>query len=573
MAEAPRSVPRLELDVDAAVQRAAGDLAARSRAEEEAGLPEVEAALRSAFSRFELLRDCEAAQDEVARAARAVARLAKRAADHPDADEAAPRASALERGAAALRVEGERGEAEALALEAAERWVEAADDERAEAKSMFLRASEAFVAATRFDRAAGTYARAVSLGEDPFGPSRGLAPSAGAHRIKLVVLLLAARKGAEARAVNDALIEDLTRRFEGKVARVEFEEAYDRARALSEAHLLAGNKAGERQARVGAIDLAVALIKRDAKDAASGASAEASIGWAGAALTEALRTRDDPMFLDTWRRVSRAVADAALAFLSDASDAKRCAEGVRLLFDAGRRFQLQGDEAAAEECHLRGIEVSPKYSPPDRRPLDEAAFGLFLLKGRRADPEQAEVHMRNAQALAKSLIQAAGVSEDHPTARLRQLAFREAYFRRKGDLKHHRETLEIMAVAASEGAALALPQGAALFAAGRFGPARAAFDEAVAYLERAGGPEALARRALHARSLCYALAPEGDPPESAPEYFARRAAPFDPAALGFEWPRIERALTEMDPPAEFSTAMDALQFVKGRAPKARASGG
>ena len=570
MAEAPRAVPKLDLDVPQEVALAAARFEQLARAPDGAALADLEAALSAAYARFEVLRDCEAAAEEVAAAARAVARLATRATTHPDADEAAPRARALERAAVAMRAAGIEGEALTFYAEAAERWLEAADDERKEAKALLLRASDAFVRAKLFERAAGTFARAVTLGEDPFEPARGAAPSSGAHRLKLAVLLVAAGKEAEARAVNDALTEELTRTFEKKIARAEMDVAYDRARALAEAHALAGNKAGERQARVGAIDLAVALTKRDAKDGAVSASAADSLAWSNAALTEALRARDDALFLETWRRSTKALAEAGLSLLSDASRPQRCGEGVRLLFEAGRRFQLGGDEAAADECNRRAFEVSPKYSPGDRRPLDEANFGLFLLKGRAADPEQAEVHLRNAQALAKSLIQAAGVSEDHPSARLRQLAFREAFYRRKGDLRHHRETVEIMAVAAAEGAADALNRAAGLFRLGRTAPAGEAFGEAVAYLERASGDDALLRRALHARSLCHALAPGGAPPETAAAFFARRAAPFDPAALGYEWPRIERALAEMDPPAEFATALDALHFIKGRAQKSRA---
>lgn len=573
MAETPRAVPKLDLDLAPEVARAAAALEEQARAPDGAPLTAVDAAHLSAFARFELLRDCEADPETVAAAARLVARLATRAATHPDADAPKPRAAALERAAVAMRAAGVEGEARSFYAEAAERWLEAADDEKKEAKAMLLRACDAFVGALMFERAAGAYARAIALGEDRFEPARMLTPSSGAHRLKLAVLLLAARKDSDARAVNDALTEDLTHSFEKKVARSELEDAYDRARALAEAHLLAGNKAGERQARIGATDLALALVKRDAKDGVVTASAPEAFAWADRALTEALRARDDALFLETWRRASRALAEAGIALLSDASRPQRCGEGVRILFEAGRRFQLAGDAAAADECTRRAFEVSPKYSPADRRPLDEANFGLYLLKGRAADPDQAEVHLRNAQALAKSLIQAAGVSEDHPSARLRQLAFREAFYRRKGDVKHHRETIEIMQVAAAEGAAESLARAAGLYRIKRFHPAAEAFGEALAYLERSGGDEQLLRRTLHARSLCFALAPEGVPPEAAPAYFARKSAPFDPAALGYEWPRIERALYDMDPPAEFSTALDALQFIKGRGPKGRAASG
>ncbi len=566
MAETPRAVPRMAIEVDAEVPRVAESLERSARLKDAASLSDVEGALQAACKRFDLLRDTDRPAGQLRAAAEDVARTARRAADHPDADVAAPRASALDRGAAALLAAGLSSDARGLSFEAAERWIEAAEDEKATARAHLLRASDSYVRAGRFDRAAGALARAVTIEEDRYTAARAVTPTAGAHRLKVVLILMAAGKDAEARAVNDALCEDLKRRFDRKVARAEFDEAFDRARALAEASALAGNKAGERQARVGAIDLAIALTRRDAPR-----GAERAIAWADAALTEALRTRDDALFIETWRRAARALLEAALSLLEEAAAPQRRSDGVRLMFEAGRRFQLARDEAASDECHTRAYEVSPKYSTPERRPVDEMAFALYLLKGPRADPERAEVHLKNAQALAKSLIQAAGVNEDHPSARLRQLALREAFFRRKGDLKRHRETVEISHVAASEGAAQALERAAALYRASSFASARDSLDEAVGYLERAGETGDLMRSALFARSLCHALAPAEVAPEPADSYFARRSAPFDPVALGWEWPRIQRALAEMDPPAELAGVNDLLLFIRGRARSAALS--
>lgn len=550
----------MAIDVDSEVARVALSLEGAARLKDGAALPEVEPALQAACRRFDLLRDTDRGAESLRATAEDVARIARRAADHPDADVAAPRALALDRAAAALLAAGLSTDARGLSFEAAERWIEAAEDDKVTARANLLRASDSFVRALRFDRAAGALARAVTLGEDRYTAARAVTPTAGAHRLKVVLILIAAGKDAEARAVNDALCEDLKRRFDRKVTRAEFDGAYDRARALAEASALAGNKVGERQARVGAIDLAVALTKRDAP-----LGAERAIAWADAALTEALRTRDDALFLETWRRAARALLEAGLLLLEDAAAPKKRSDGVRLMFEAGRRFQLAGDATASDECHTRAYEVSPKYSSPERRPVDEMSFALYLLKGPRADPERAEVHLKNAQALAKSLIQAAGVNEDHPSARLRQLALREAFFRRKGDLKKHTETVEISRVAASEGAAQALERAAALYRASSFASARESLDEAVGYLERAGESGELMRNALYARSLCHALAPAEVAPEAADTYFARRAAPFDPAALGWEWPRIQRALADMDPPAELAGVKDVLLFIRGRA--------
>ena len=198
-------------------------------------------------------------------------------------------------------------------------------------------------------------------------------------------------------------------------------------------------------------------------------------------------------------------------------------------------------------------------------------MALFLLKGRARDPDRAEVHLKNAQALAKSLIQAAGVNEDHPSARLRQLAIKEAYYRRMGSVNKHTETLEIMAVAAAEGAAAALEKAAVKFNAGSPGDARGYLDEAAGYLERSGAASEFIQGALRLRSLCYWHSPDGAPPETAAAWLARKTAPFDPRALGYDWRRIERALLDMDPPAEFQLVADELQFIKGRAPKESAA--
>ena len=371
------------------------------------------------------------------------------------------------------------------------------------------------------------------------------------------------------RAANDALIRDLTRRFERKVTRAELPVALDDAQALAEANALAGNKAGERQARVGALDLALALLKREARDLGAGEAGEKALQFADAAVTEALRTGDDALAVETYGRAARALLEAALSVMEGEAPLEKRGEGVRLLFEAGRRFQQLGNWPSAEECFARAYEVSPKYSRADRRPLDEVAFALFLLKGPHADPERAETYLKNAAGLAKALIQAAGVHEDHPSARVRQLILREAFYRRKGDIKRHREVVDILRVAASEGAAEALERAAALARAGAWGAARESLDEAVGFLERAGADRALLRESLVARSLAFHLDSKGERPESAAEYFRRRDAPFDPKALGFDWPLIERALVEMDPPAEFATFPDTLQFIRGRAPKER----
>ncbi len=569
MAEVPRAVPRMTLDVPGEVRRACLSLAEKTALPDGAPLVEVEAALLAAYARACILEDCEAPASEREAAAETVERVARRAVSHEDADVAAPRALALERAAAVWRACGREAEARALGSEAAERWLEASDDERPRQKERLLRACDAFVGAHRFDRAAGSYARAVALGEDSFAKARLMQPSRGAHRVKLAVLLLAAAKEGDARAVNDAFILDVTRRFERQVTRAELPAAFDDAQALAEASALAGNKPGERQARMGAVDLALALVKREARDLPSGEAAERAIQFADAAITQAVRTRDDALCIETYGRAARALLDAALALMEGSVPVEKRADGVRLLFEAGRRFQHLGNWPSAEECFARAYEVSPKYSKADRRPLDEVAFALFLLKGPHADPERAETHLKNAAGLAKSLIQAAGVHEDHPSARVRQLILREAFYRRKGDIKRHLEVVEILRVAALEGAAEALERAAALAKAGAWGSSRESLDEAVGFLERAGSDPALLREALHARSLAFHRDGRGERPEAAAEYFARREAPFDPKALGYEWPLIERALIEMDPPAEFTTFADTLQFARARAPKER----
>ncbi|HKZ59126.1 MAG TPA: hypothetical protein VJ547_04655 [Candidatus Thermoplasmatota archaeon] len=567
MPEVPRAVPRMKIDVPAEVARASSALAQKSAALQGAPLAEVDAALLSAYARACLLEDCEAPSAECQAAAESLERLARRVTSHEDADEAAPRALALERAGAVWRACGHQAKAEALSLEAAERWVEAADDVRERQKEYLLRACDSFLGAGRFDRAAGSYARAVALGEDSFSQARLMQPSRGAHRVKLAVLLLAASREADARAVNDAFVRETTLRFERKVTRAELPLAFDGAQALAEAHALAGNKAGERQARVGAVDLALALVKREARDLEAGEAGEGALLFADAAVTEALRTRDDALCVETYGRAARALLEAALRLMEGGAPLEKRADGVRLLFDAGRRFQHLSNWPSAEECFSRAYEVSPKYSRADRRPLDEVAFALFLLKGPHADPDRAETHLKNAAGLAKAIIQAAGVHEDHPSARVRQLILREAFYRRKGDIKRHREVVEILHVAAGEGAAEALERASALSKAGAWAGAREVLDEAVGFLERAAADAALLRDALLARSLAFHLDPKGERPESASEYFARRGAPFDPKALGFDWRLIERALLEMDPPAEFTTFSDALNFIRGRAPK------
>jgi hypothetical protein len=196
-------------------------------------------------------------------------------------------------------------------------------------------------------------------------------------------------------------------------------------------------------------------------------------------------------------------------------------------------------------------------------------MALYLVKAPTPEADQAEVHLKNAQAFVKGLVTAAGVGEDHPSARLRHLALKEAFYRRVGDLRRHAEVVEIMEVAAAEGAALALEKAAVKFNSGSFADARGLLDEAVIYLEHAGphGASDLLRQAYRARSLCFHLDPTGDLPETWAEASRRKAAAFDPKALGYDWRRIEAALLAMDPPAEFTTVNDTLQFIKGRAPK------
>lgn len=561
----PAVRPRMAIDI--ATQRAAAvrDLRAHARAGDQATVDELDGALDAAHRIFRLVADCGGTAEEQESAADRVVRLTRRRADHPEADEAEPRAAALE---AAARVAAQAwGEEEAAPWwsEAAERWLEAADDaEAGRAKELLLRASDAFIGAKRFDRAAGCHARALKLGEDPYVQSRQLQPSLGAHRLKLVVLLLAAGKEAEARQINTVLGEDLREAFARKVPKEEFESALDRARALAESSALAGDVAGERRARQGAVDIALALAKREAKRGGQDTSTQDAIRWADEALGDALRMGEDAAFLDAYRRGASALLDGALAGLQgDAQDAAR-ASCVRLLFDAGRRFQLLGQSGPARECHERAYELSPKFSPADRRPADEMAMALYLLKGPPADPAQAEVHLKNASGLVKALIQAAGVNEDHPSARLRQLALREAFYRRIGDIRKRDEVVEIMGKAAAEGAAAELEKAAVQVNAGSLAGARESMEGAVAYLERLPEERDLMRQALMARSLLHHIQGSGPAPETAAERERRAGAPFSAEALGFDWRAVERSLLSMDPPAEFGRVEEVLQFIRGR---------
>lgn len=565
MAEGPAAVrPRMTIDVPAQRSAAAKELRAKAQAPEGASVDVLDRALESAHRLYRLLADCEAPVEQREAAADRVVRLTRRRVDHPDADAAEPRAAALE---AAARVAAETwGEVESASWwsESAERWLEAADDEAGRAKELLLRASDAFIGANRFERAAGCHARALALGEDAFARSRQVVPSRGAHRLKLVILLLAAGKESDARQVNTALGEDLREAFKRRVPKEAFEAALDRARALAESSALAGDPVGERRARRGAVDIALALAKREAKRGGADRSTQDAIRWADEALGDALRTGDDAVFLDAYARGASALLDGALAGLEgDASEAARAA-CVRLLFDAGRRFQLLGKSAAARECHERAYELSPKFSPPDRRPADEMAMALYLLKGPPADPAQAEVHLKNASALVKSLIQAAGVHEDHPSARVRQLSLREAFYRRVGDIRKRDEILQIMAKAAAEGAAQELEKAAVQVNARSLPGALESVTQAVAYLERLPEERDTLRQALLARSLLHHQVGEGPAPETAAERERRRGKPFSAETLGFDWRRMERALLDMDPPAEFGRVEDVLHFVKGR---------
>jgi tetratricopeptide (TPR) repeat protein len=554
------------MTIDVANERSALARALRGEAQasEGAGLEELDRAFTASHRLFRLLSDTEAPAEELQAAADRLRAIAHRRADHPDADVAQPRAQALEASARAVsQVWGEE-DARADWNEAAERWVEAAGDDGPRAKELLLRACDAFIGAGAFERAAGCYARALTMGEDAFGASRRLQPSRGAHRLKLAVLLLAAGKESDARAVNTALCEDLRRAFSQKVPKEGFEAALDRARALAEASALSGDAAGERLARRGAVDIAVALAKREAKRGGEGESTDAAMRWADEALSDALRSGDDHVFTDAYRRGARALVDGALAGLEGAGGDAARASCVRLLFDAGRRLQLLGDATAARECHERALELSPKFSPPSRRPADEMAVALFLLKGPPADPAQAEVHLRNASALVKALIQAAGVHEDHPSARLRQLALREAFYRRMGDSRRRDEVLSIMAAAAAEGAVQELEKAAVQYNAGSLAGARESIGQAVSYLERVTGADGVLHQAVLARSLLYHAEGAGEPPETAAERRRRLDQPFSIEALGFEWRAIERALLQMDPPAEFGRVEDMLQFLKGR---------
>jgi len=572
VAEKPKAVPRITIDVDAERGKATVALRRATSLAASASLAEFDKAVDGARRLYRVEKDCGGSPEATASAAAALVELVEHRVNHEDADEAAPRARALDVAARIAAEEGQVEESRVLFEQAAERWREAASDAPSVLKKEpYLRATDAFIGATNFERAAGSYALAVQQGEDTYAKSRELQPSRGAHRLKLAVLLVAAGKTAEARAINEALIEDLRKSFAGKVPKEKFAQALDRAQALAEACALAGDKKGERDARAGATDLALGIAKLAASRGEAG-SVDEALRAADAAVSEALKTKDDAFFLETYRRAARVIGQGALAGLEDEGKPERRAACVRLLFEAGRRFQLAGDEQAARECHDRAYELSPKYSPLDRRPADELAMALFLLKGANANPTQAEVHLKNAGAFVKALVQGAGVNEDHPSARLRHLALKEAFYRRVGDHKHHREILEIARVAASEGAASSLEMAAAKYNSGNPGGALEFLDGAVGYLERSQAPVELLRSCIEARSLSYYLsAPErggAPPPETWAEYTRRKAQPFSPEALGLDWRRIERSLLEMDPPAEFATVNDALQFVKGRAPKA-----
>src|SRR3972149_5435195 len=102
-----------------------------------------------------------------------VARASSALAQKPAALQGAP---LLGRAGAVWRACGHQAKAEALSLEAAERWVEAADDVRERQKEYLLRACDSFLGAGRFDRAAGSPARAVALGEDSFSQARLMQP-------------------------------------------------------------------------------------------------------------------------------------------------------------------------------------------------------------------------------------------------------------------------------------------------------------------------------------------------------------------------------------------------------------
>src|SRR3990172_1507952 len=107
----------MKIDVPAEVARASSALAQKSAALQGAPLAEVDAALLSAYARACLLEDCEAPSAECQAAAESLERLARRVTSHEDADEAAPRALALERAGAVWRACGHQAKAEALSLE------------------------------------------------------------------------------------------------------------------------------------------------------------------------------------------------------------------------------------------------------------------------------------------------------------------------------------------------------------------------------------------------------------------------------------------------------------------------
>src|SRR5262245_3826275 len=130
MPEAPRALPRMMIDSDAALSRVVATAKKAGSPADDATLADLDGALEQAHRVYSMLRDCEGLAEDRAAAAARVAALARRRADHADADEAAPRARALELAARTLREEGDLSGAESLALESAEHWLEAADDDR-----------------------------------------------------------------------------------------------------------------------------------------------------------------------------------------------------------------------------------------------------------------------------------------------------------------------------------------------------------------------------------------------------------------------------------------------------------
>src|SRR5882762_4849725 len=128
MAEKPRALPRMMIDTDVALAKAVQEARKQPLPGEGAGLGELDEALRGAHRLYSMLRDCEGPEAALDAQARRVFALARRRADHPDADEARPRALALELASRTARERGQVKEGVALAEEAAERWLEAAED-------------------------------------------------------------------------------------------------------------------------------------------------------------------------------------------------------------------------------------------------------------------------------------------------------------------------------------------------------------------------------------------------------------------------------------------------------------